>query len=111
MGKYFRIIYLYVVSFITLCMVVCGFIGIVDGIVGYFYTVPVNYAVYDVYDDDQASLDNISKDVETEKNAANKAAQRESIKQACTSVAVFACGLPLYIFHTKQIEKEDEKEE
>lgn len=111
MGKYFRIIYLYIVSFITLCMVVGGFIGTVDGIVGYFYPVPVNYAVYSVYDDEQVSLDNIKEDVESEKDTANKSAKRESIKQACTSAAIFLCGLPLYIFHAKQIEKEEKKEE
>lgn len=113
MGKYFRTIYLYIVAFATLCMVVAGFVGTINGIVAYANPVIDEYAIQDMYyDNDYDDVKNLDESVGyliTIKNL-EKVEQRASLKSAFTYLAVLACGLPLYIFHVKQINKESEKE-
>lgn len=106
MGKYFRTIYLYIVTFATLCMVVAGFVGMVNSIVSYAYPVVDEYEIEEVYDYDiDDNLAYLVKIAELE-----KAEKRANLKATFTYGAVLACGLPLYIFHSKQIKKESEKE-
>lgn len=105
MGKYFRTIYLYIVSFATLCMVVAGFVGTVDSLVSYAYPVIDGSAVEDVYEDSNGNLTYLAKIVELE-----KVEKRTNLKETFTYLAIFVCGLPLYTFHLKQIKKESEKE-
>lgn len=104
MGRYFRTIYLYIVSFITLCMVVVGFVGAVDSIAAYNYPTVSEYEIENAYD----SSDNV--DVTTRINDLAKVERRASLKATFTYLAVLVCGTPLYVFHVKQIKKESEKE-
>lgn len=106
MGKYFRTIYLYIVSFATLCMVIVGFVGTVDSLVSYAYPVINEYEVEDAYDysKNKDDLSYLAKIVELE-----KVEKRTNLKETFTYLAVFVCGLPLYTFHLKQIKKESEK--
>lgn len=123
MGKYFRTIYLYIVSFGTLCMLITGFVGTVQGVFAYLYPVVDTYLV----DFDYNKYDNHTKEcpvadeedyvdcVEYEGNyttleEAETVVKREKLKEIFTYIAVFACGAPLYLFHTKQLKKESEKE-
>lgn len=111
MGRYFRIIYLYIVTFATLCMTVAGLVGTVHNIVSYAYPVIDEYDIQDAYYDfdDGKSLDsNLSYVVKM--RGLEKIEQRASLKAAFTYLAVFTCGLPLHVFHVKQIKKESEKE-
>ena len=106
MGKYFRTIYLYIVAFATLCMVVAGFVGTISSIVGYVYPVIDEYEIESMFD---------YEDIETEEYLVRmleleKVEKRSNLKATFTYLAVFACGLPLYMFHSKQIKKESEKE-
>lgn len=110
MGKYFRTIYLYIVAFATLCMVVAGFVGAVNCFVAYAYPVVNEYEVdyYDYSTNKQlvsGDLGYILRVRELE-----KIEQRESLKTGFTYLAILVCGAPLYLFHTKQIKKESEKE-
>lgn len=106
MGKYFRTIYLYVVTFATLCMVIAGFVGMVNSIIAYAYPVIDEYEVSDIYDygttDEATYLEKVSELEKIEK--------RTSIKEIFTYGAVLTSGLPLYFFHSNQIKKESEKE-
>ncbi|MBQ8044411.1 MAG: hypothetical protein IJ272_09775 [Clostridia bacterium] len=112
MGKYFRTVYLYIVAFATLCMVIAGFVGTVNGIVSYVYPVVDEYAIEDVYYDyDYDTEEFVKEDVDyiTRIEDLEKVEQRTSLKEAFTYLAVLVCGLPLYVFHIKQIKKESEK--
>lgn len=116
MGKYFRTIYLYIVAFATLCMVVAGFVGTVNSVMSYAYPVIDEYEIEDIYydydydyDDELVEKDN---DVDYASKVADlqKVEKRTSLKATFTYLAVLVCGLPLYVFHVKQIKKESEKE-
>lgn len=106
MGRYFRTIYLYIVSFITLCMVVVGFVGAVDSIAAYNYPTVSEYEIEDVYDSSYKE----DVDIAVRINDLAKVERRASLKATFTYLAVLVCGTPLYVFHVKQIKKESEKE-
>jgi len=112
MGKYFRTIYLYIVAFATLCMVVAGFAGAVNSFVAYAYLVINEYEVENSYYDYGTNKYLVSGDLGyiLKVRELEKIEQRESLKTAFTYLAILACGAPLYVFHTKQIKKESEKE-
>ena len=111
MGKYFRTSYLYIVVFATLCMVIVGFVGTVNGIVSYAYPAVDEYEIEDVYYnyDEYTKEDGYSGFTSNIQNLV-RVEQRASLKSAFTCLAVFVSGLPLYVFHVKQIKKESEKE-
>ena len=102
MGKYFRTIYLYIVVFATLCMVITGFVGAIHSIVAYKFPVVDEYYLEDYYKDSdtyEAKLENLE-----------NMEKRTNLKSTFTYLAVLVCGMPLYLFHVKQIIKESERE-
>ena len=111
MGKYFRTSYLYIVAFATLCMVVVGFVGTVNGIVAYACPAIDEYEIEDVYYNyDEYTQEDGYSGITSNIQTLVRVEQRASLKSAFTSLAVFVSGLPLYMFHVKQIKKESEKE-
>lgn len=120
MGKYFRTIYLYIVSFGTLCMLVAGFVGTVNGVFSYLYPVVSTYLVdfdQDRYEtnckeikgDYSTDCWSIKEDYKTLEDA-ETIVKRAKLKETFTYLAVFVCGAPLYLFHSNQLKKESEKE-
>ena len=105
MGKYFRTIYLYIVSFITLTMIVAGVVGTVHNTAGYMYPTMSDYVYEEI--DAEKEQDAFEADAVVE---AELIAKRTNLKEIFVSIAMFACGAPLYVFHSKQLKKESEKE-
>ena len=101
MGKYFRIFYLYIVSLVTLCMIVVGIVGSVNSAVSYKFPVVYNYSVYD---------NGTGVGTQEKISSEEKIAKRTSLKQTFTYLSVLACGAPLFAFHWNQIKKESDKE-
>lgn len=134
-SKTIRIIYLYVVSFVTLMMIVGGFISTINAIATYLWPNNYNY-YYTTYDtqtynldkqrilndstltapqrNDQISaiddkyatiLQNDSQEKIREENERNS-----RLKNIFTSLAVLLVSIPLYIYHWRRIEKEKKSE-
>ena len=102
MGNNFRTIYLYIVSLITLGMIVGGIVSTVNNITSYFY--PDSYIFfeqessneYDIYDYEDKRNNEIKREnYKTEK-----------IKNSVVSVAIIIVGGIMYKYHWNIIEKE-----
>lgn len=105
MAKYIRIIYLYIVSFISLSMLVGGIVATVSAITEYYF--PTDYVFFKeeqttfyYYD----SEDSIQNDIDKRNE------QRKQIKEIATDVAIIALAVPLYTYHWKKIQKERDME-
>ena len=103
MNNNVRIIYLYIVSFITLGMIVVGIFSTVYNFTSYIY--PTSYVFFedDTYD--------YSYDITTTKNSREISKtnyKREKIKDGVVSLVVVALGGILYKYHWN-ISKENEK--
>lgn len=102
MGNNFRTMYLYIVSLITLGMIVGGIVSTVNNITSYFY--PDSYVFfeqessnqYDIYDYEDTRNNEIKR--ENYKN--------EKIKNSVVSVAIIVVGAIMYKYHWNIIEKE-----
>lgn len=102
MGNNFRTMYLYIVSLITLGMIVGGIVSTVNNITSYFY--PDSYVFfeqessnqYDIYDYEDTRNNEIKR--ENYKN--------EKIKNSVVSVAIIVVGGIMYKYHWNIIEKE-----
>ena len=107
MQSNFRTIYLYVVSLITLCMIISGIVSTVNNITSYLYPTSSVF-----YDDDTSSNYSYSYENTTDYNSIkNKQIQKdnykkEKIKNAVVSIAVIVVGGILYKYHWNLIEKE-----
>lgn len=131
MSKNIRILYLYIVSFITLCMMVGSFVGIVNTTISYLYPT-ANY--YGGYYPATTTKDYVSTDVNTgsgvisgdtsiydeqkaidayKKGLADEelTQKRRSLKSIFGAIAVLVVATPLYIYHFGKIEKERKEEE
>ena len=105
MGNNFRTMYLYIVSLITLGMIVGGIVSTVNNITSYFY--PDSYVFfeqessnqYDIYDYEDTKNNEIKR--ENYKN--------EKIKNSVVSVAIIIVGGIMYKYHWKIIERERNK--
>ncbi len=93
MSNNIRTLYLYLISFITLGMIVIGSISLVNGIASYAFP---KVSSYYEYRDDLEYLYN-PKYIQDKKEA-----QRDSLRNAISSVAVIAIGTPLFMYHWKR---------
>lgn len=105
MAKYIRIIYLYVVSFISLGMLVAGIVATVSSITEYYF--PTDYVFFR---EEQTSSYYYSTDDASKGEIDKRNEQRKQIKEIATDVAIVALAIPLYTYHWKKIQKERETE-
>ncbi len=98
MNNNIRIIYLYVISFITLAMIVTGITSTVNNIASYFY--PDDYVFFREYDYDDDYNDNYSYEIEKENY------KTEKIKDSVVSLVVVVMGAVLYKYHWNLVKKE-----
>ena len=107
-----RILYLYIVAFITLGMIVGGIVSAVYNFTSYFY--PTDYVFFqnttednnDYYEDDSVDYE------EQERTEAQKRNyKKQYIKSGIVSVITGALGGALYKYHWGIIEKERNKKE
>lgn len=105
MAKYIRIIYLYVVSFISLSMLVAGIVATVSSITEYYF--PTNYVFFR---EEQTSSYYYSTDDVSKSEIDKRNEQRKQIKEIATDVAIVVLAIPLYTYHWKKIQKEREME-
>lgn len=107
MSNNFRTIYLYIVSLITLGMIVGGIVSTVNNITSYFY--PDSYVFFSetAYGFD----DEYKYDYETAQNnlIRRENYKNEKIKNTVVSVAVIVVGSIMYKYHWNMIEKERAK--
>lgn len=126
MSKNIRTLYLYIVSFVTLCMMVGAFVGIVNTTVSYFAPnvnyygsiYPMDYKSSTISAED-AKIINVTDKLDIEKGVANyKAALAEeteeqklrNLKGIYNSIAVLVVASPLFAYHWSRIEKERKEE-
>lgn len=103
MSNNVRIIYLYIVAFITLAMIVTGIISAVNNIAYYFF--PDSYVFYE-NDYNDYSYNN-HYDYDEEKNEIEKENYKtEKIKNTVVSLVVVVIGAIMYKYHWNMIEKE-----
>ncbi len=105
MTNNFRVIYLYIVSLISLIMIVGGIVVLAHEVTSYFY--PDSY----VFFSDGNSATSKTYDYNTEKNnlIRRENYKNEKIKNSVVSVAVIAIGGIMYKYHWNMIEKEKVK--
>ncbi len=103
MSKNIRVLYIYIVSFITLGMIVIGSISFVNGVASYMFPKAYGYGSY-------AKDENFKYDTEYIQSRKNN--QRDSIRNSISSLATVALGTPLFIYHSKKASTlTDSKEE
>ena len=102
MGNNFRTIYLYIVSLITLGMIVGGIVSTVNNITSYFY--PDSYVFFEQESSNQYDI----YDYEDKRNNEIKREnyKTEKIKNSVVSVAIIIVGGIMYKYHWNIIEKE-----
>lgn len=105
MANNFRTIYLYIISLITLAMIVGGIVSSVNNITSYFY--PDSYVFFSETNSTSNSKYN-DYDYETSKNNLIKREnyKNEKIKNTVVSVVVIIVGGIMYKYHWNIIEKE-----
>ena len=102
MANNFRTIYLYIVSLITLCMIIGGIVSTVNNIVSYFY--PDSYIFFEddtttsIYDTPTSITYNNAKNAEIKQNNYKK----EKKKNTVVSVAVIIVGAIMYRYHSRR---------
>lgn len=97
-----RTIYLYIVSFITLGMIVGGIASMVNNVTSYYY--PESYIFFS---EDSSNSDYIYDYSESnERKIQRENYKSERIKNAIVSVAVVTIGAIMYKYHWNIIEKE-----
>lgn len=104
MASNFRTIYLYIVSLITLVMIIGGIVSATNNITSYFY--PDSYVFFEEkisstkydYDNDY--------DSERKNQIKRENYKNERIKNAVVSVVVIVVGGIMYKYHWNIIEKE-----
>lgn len=92
MGNNFRTIYLYLVSFITLMMIIGGIVSTVNNLISYAY--PDSYAFFNSGYNNKITRENYKK---------------EKIKNAVVSSVVIVIGGIMYKYHWDIIENERKK--
>lgn len=101
MPNNFRIIYLYLVSFITLGMIIGGIVSTVNNITSYLF--PDNYAFFE-------KSEGLEVDTYVSKAEKNRVEREnynnEKIKDSIISIAVIVVGAIMYKYHWNTIEKE-----
>ena len=101
MQNYFRIIYLYIVSLITLCMIIGGLVFAVNSIALYFY--PTDYVFFQ--DSKDKYIDEFISD--TKRNVIKKENYKnEKLKDTIVSIAILTVGGVMHKYHWNLIEKE-----
>lgn len=121
MSKNIRILYLYIVSFITLCMLVGAFVGVVNTTVSYLAPNASYYA--DVY---TTSKEGVSTDTSVVSSTDNTTAienykkgleqrilnqKTKNLKEMFSAIAVLVVAVPLFVYHWSRIEKARKEEE
>jgi len=109
MTNSFRTIYLYIVSLITLSMIIGGIVSTVNNVTSYFC--PDSYVFFETeketntYNYDTSYNNN---DFETTRNNMIRRDnyKKEKIKNAVVSIAVIIVGSIMYRYHWNLIEKE-----
>ena len=109
MNSNIRIIYLYIVCFVTLGMIVTGISATVNSISSYFY--PDDYVFFQTENNTYNNYTYYTDDYnEAEQNEIEKENYKtEQIKNAVVSLAVFVIGVIMYKYHWNIIEKEKNK--
>lgn len=104
-----RNIYLYLVSFVTLMMILGGLIFTVQNATDVLF--PTNY-YYETYPVDKTGnlSDEEKKIIEENQKRSEENRRTESKKSVAKSVAVVVVALPVFIYHWKKIEKEKKEQ-
>ena len=97
-----RIIYLYIVSFITLGMIIGGISSAVNNVASYYY--PDSYIFFENKANDKDYIYDYQEKRENEVRKENYKSER--IKNAIVSGAVIVVGSIMYKYHWNIIEKE-----
>lgn len=109
-----RTVYLYLISFVTLMMVIIGGVQGVRAVGNYFYP-PPDYGpgpyVYEMkLKDSNLSPETIEQQVREEKVRQERQARYNQFQQVLSSVALIGVGLPVYLYHWRKIREKEERE-
>lgn len=107
MANNFRTLYLYIISLITLGMIVGGIVGTVNNLTAYFY--PDSYVFYTDEIDDYDYKYETKEDVARRYEIRRENYKNEKIKNTVVAVAITAVGTVMYKYHWSLIEKERKK--
>jgi len=100
-----RNVYLYVVSFVTLIMILVGLIFTVQNVTDVFF--PTNYYYESMQLEKTGVLSAEDKKIYEENQERNNENRRtESKKNVAKSIAVVLVALPTFIYHWRKIERE-----
>ncbi len=108
MSNNVRIIYLYIVAFITLAMIVAGIISAVNNIAYYFFPDSYLFYEYDYNEYNEYSSYNEPFDYQDEERneIERENYKTEKIKNTVVSLVVVVIGAIMYKYHWNMIEKE-----
>ena len=111
MSKNIRTIYLYIVSFISLFMIVVGVISTVAAMASYKYP-QVYYYDSNTYEKEYVigNITDTSYDYNEELLKRISDRKREHLREVYSSLAIVIVGTPLFMYHWGKVQKEFKKE-
>ena len=105
MASNFRIFYLYIVSLITLFIMIGGIVSTVNNITSYFF--PDSYVFFETGETDKVEYDyGYEYGSENNNEIRRQNYKNEKIKNAIVSLATIAVGGIMYKYHWNIIENE-----
>jgi hypothetical protein len=109
-----RTVYLYLISFVTLMMVIIGGVQGVQAIGNYFYP-PPDYGpspfAYELkLKDTSLAPEIIQQQIKEEKERQERQVRYNLFQRALSSVALIGVGLPVYLYHWRKIREKEERE-
>jgi len=104
-----RNIYLYLVSFVTLMMILGGLIFTVQNVMDVIFPTDYYYESYPI--DKNGELSEEEKKINEEnRKRAEENRRTESKKNVAKSIAVVAVALPTFLYHWRKIESEKKEQ-
>jgi len=110
-SNHIRTLYLYIVSFLALMAIVIGTVYLVEKVTNYIYPVDYSYdRISSIASPEKGGyVDEIISNNDIEEQKAN--AQRRTLRDIFTALAVILVSAPLYTYHWTMVQKERKKEE
>jgi len=110
-----RTVYLYLISFVTLMMVLIGGVQGIHALGSYFYPPPdygPSVLMYDMKLKEGSTLppELLQQQIAEEAERQRRQVRYSQFQQAVSSFALIVVGLPVYLYHWRKIREKEEQE-
>jgi len=105
-----RTVYLYLVSFVTLIMMIVGTVQTVDAIVTLVYPPPLYYPIPEApkipTPDQNVPVELLQERARIEQQRQEQQVRYERVRLLAGALALLAVALPIYLYHWRKVQEE-----